>query len=56
MREQGGELTHIVYDDVSHIRIGGAGHAAPFRDWAPVLDDVTKFIRAHSDADLDRKR
>ncbi|MGI9046624.1 MAG: alpha/beta hydrolase [Burkholderiales bacterium] len=49
VRERGGEVTHIVYDDVSHVRIVGA-LASPFRDWAPVLDDVARFIRAHANA------
>ncbi|MGH8728960.1 MAG: alpha/beta hydrolase [Burkholderiales bacterium] len=47
VRQCGGEVKHVVYPDLSHTRIVGA-IASPFRDWAPVLDEVVEFIRAHS--------
>ena len=47
LRKSGVEVKEIVDPDISHTRIVGA-LAAPFRGWAPVLDDVSAFVRSRS--------
>ena len=47
LRKNGVEVKEIVYPDISHTRVLGA-LAAPFRGWAPVLDDVSAFVRSRS--------
>jgi acetyl esterase/lipase len=47
IRERGGEVEEIVYERVGHAGILLA-LAAPFRFWAPVLHDVTRFVRERS--------
>ena len=44
LRKNGVAVREIVYEDISHTRLVGA-LAAPFRRWAPVLDDVEKFVK-----------
>ena len=43
LRAQGGRARDIVYPDLGHRTLLGA-LAAPFRGWAPVLDDVAAFV------------
>jgi acetyl esterase/lipase len=43
LRAQGGGAREIVYPDLSHSTLIGA-LAAPFRRWAPVLDDIAAFV------------
>ena len=47
LRKDGVEAREIVYPGLSHTRILGA-LASPFRGWAPVLDDVSAFVRSRS--------
>ncbi len=42
----GGQAEEKYYEGIAHIRIVGA-LAAPFRSFAPVLDDVTEFLNRH---------
>ena len=45
LRAQGGQAREIVYPELGHRTLVGA-LAAPFRSWAPVLDDVEAFVNA----------
>ena len=45
LRKSGVAAREIVYDGVSHTRLVGA-LAAPFRRFAPVLDDVAAFVQS----------
>ncbi|MGH7805827.1 MAG: alpha/beta hydrolase [Candidatus Binatia bacterium] len=47
IRERGGAVDEIVYEGVGHVGILLA-LAAPFRFWAPVLDDTVRFVRERS--------
>ena len=45
LRAQGGRAREIVYPDLGHRTLVGA-LAAPFRGWAPVLEEVATFVEA----------